>query len=193
MERMQVYCMTPKFNAEQMRDMESQVGRFLQGTEMVLVPPVDIFKFATELGFDVRGADFEGKLDGLIIADEYSEQIRGFRSNKVIAYDCYKPMNDIKFIVAHELAHYIVAKTDNPDGKLVFGAKDRAYGSYSVYDNEQKMDYIGASLLVPFDDLSMLINEKPEVDSKMVALRYRVSAELAERRIAEVKAMLNQG
>ena len=118
-----------------------------------IVVPVDIFKLATDLGFDVRGAEFREPLDGILIVNEYVEKIDGFNSNKVIAYNCKTDIETKKFIVAHELAHYIWDKSNAQDKKIIVAARD-PHGNYSTDKQEQRMDYIAANLLALKDNLS---------------------------------------
>ena len=49
---------------------------------------IDVFKLASELGFDVRGAELRDGINGLMIVNEHCDKIPGFDSNKVIAYNC---------------------------------------------------------------------------------------------------------
>ena len=53
---------------------------------------------------------------------------------------------------------------------------------------EQRMDYIAASLIVPRDDLCQFLNSNTSVEVSQVAERYKVSLELAQRRMEEVQA-----
>ena len=142
-----------KFSKQEMQKMEDLVKNFIETMGIKIVVPVDIFKLATDLGFDVRGAEFREPLDGILIVNEYVEKIDGFNSNKVIAYNCKTDIETKKFIVAHELAHYIWEKSNAQDKKIVTAARD-PYGNYSTDEQEQRMDYIAASLLAPKDNLS---------------------------------------
>ena len=184
MERMQVYLMSLQFSKENMQAMEDLTQGFFKRMGIKLIPPVDIFEVATSLGFDVRGAEFEDQLDGLIVVNEFSEKIDGFNSNKVIAYNCFKDINTKKFIVAHELAHYICQKVNELDKRIVIAAREHADG-YSDNEEEQKMDYIAASILVPKEDLLSFLND--DTSSSKVAQRYNVPEELAARRMCEVR------
>ncbi len=186
MERIQVYLMAVQFSKEEMERMENLIVAFLKKNGIDYAIPVDIFKVATDLGFDVRGAEFEQKLEGIIIVNEHVEKIDGFDSNKVIAYNCFKDIYTKKFIVAHELAHYIEEKTNACDTKIVIAARDHV-ASYSEDRKEQQMDYIAASLLIPKKDLCRFLNENTNMSVLKVAERYKVSEELAQRRIKEVQ------
>lgn len=187
MERIWVYLMAIQFSKEEMKRMEDLLSAFFERMEMDYVVPVDIFKVATDLGFDVRGAEFEENLEGLIVVNEHTEKIEGFDSNKVIAYNCFKDINMKKFIVAHELAHYINEKANAYDKKIVVAARDHADG-YSENVEEQQMDYMAASILIPKNDLCRFLEKNTGINVSEVAKRYKVTEEVARRRIQEVQA-----
>lgn len=179
--------MALQFSKDEMQKMEDLIATFLETMKIEYVVPVDIFKVATDLGFDVRGAEFEEQLEGLIAVNEHIDRVNGFDSNKIIAYNCFKDINTKKFIVAHELAHYISEKTSAYDKKIVVAARDHASG-YSENKEEQRMDYIAASLLIPKNDLCQFLNSDDNVKASQVAERYKVPEKLAKRRMEEVQA-----
>ena len=106
MERLLVYIMSKMFTLQEMEEMENIITSFLEQNKVVLNPPVDIFKFATSLGFDVRAAKFPKEIEGLIIVDETSNKIGNFQSCKVIGYNIGVSLLKNKFVVAHELANH---------------------------------------------------------------------------------------
>lgn len=186
MERIQVYLMSIKFQREQMLEMEQIIKDFLTRKGVKLSIPVDIFEVASFLGFDVRGTEFGESLEGILLVDENRERILDFDSNKIIAYNCRKDIQMKKFIVAHELAHYIDAKKDSYDRKIVMATRDHEEG-YSDNIEEQRMDYMAAALLIPKDDLlKQLENLGEDEKVEKVVKRYNVSDEMAKRRIEEV-------
>lgn len=186
MERIWAYLMAIQFSKEEMERMEDLISAFFERMEIDYVVPVDIFKVATDLGFDVRGAEFEENLEGLIIVNENTEKIEGFDSNKVIAYNCFKDISMKKFIVAHELAHYISEKVNAYDKKIVIATRDHV-DSYSEDREEQQMDYMAASLLIPKNDLCQFLERNTTINVSEVAKRYKVTEEVARRRIKEVR------
>lgn len=183
--------MSKKFSKAQMDEMEEMISAFLKKNQMALSVPVDIFALATDLGFDVRAAALPKRIEGLILVDESAEKIEGFNSNKVIAYNILLDIDEKKFIVAHELAHYIEEKCSHGDesGKIVIAARDHEPG-YSTNVDEQRKDYIAAALLIPRDDLNSKYTQraqsKDENFYRELADHYRVDNRLAERRIEEV-------
>lgn len=181
MERLGRYLMSVGFTKADMQNMESILLSFLSKMNITLAVPVDIFELADQLGFDVRGAEFVENVDGIIIVDEFEDKIDGFESNKVIAYNCKKDIVDKKFIVAHELAHYIWEKAHAKEKRIVVAARDHR-GKYSDDKKEQQMDYIAASILVPREHLI----DSGLTDPVEVARNYRVPEDLARRRLQEV-------
>ncbi|MCM1055481.1 MAG: ImmA/IrrE family metallo-endopeptidase [Bacteroides sp.] len=185
MERLQGYLMSVKFSVAEMMEMEDMIDHFIKTEKLKISIPVDIFEVATNLGFDIRGAEFSEPLEGILIVDEFEKEIGGFNSNKVIIYNCEKDIYTKKFVVAHELAHYIYEKVKSKQNKIVVAARDHESESYSDDKKEQMMDYIAAGLLVPRNELIKYCELK-KANAKDIALKYNVSLELAERRIEEV-------
>ena len=187
--RMENYFMSIAFSEEKMEEMEEILEKFIVDNNISYEVPVDVFNVASKIGFDIRGTEFNEKLEGLILVDETADRIPGFNSNKVIAYDCHKDINHKKFIVAHELAHYIEEKINNWESKIVVAARDHEEG-YSENEDEQRKDYIAAALLVPRSDLlKRFPKDKITINKSFyqeVSDIYNVSYNLAERRIHEV-------
>ncbi len=190
MERINYFNMSIEFTKDEMLQMENNLAAFFESKKLSLKIPVDIFKLTDDLGFDVRGTEFiSSKLDGLLVVNENLDRINDFASNKVIAYDCKKSINQKKFIVAHELAHYIEEKINNMDKKIIFAARDRDI-YYSVAKPEQMIDYYAAAILMPKKDMESYYNNEDIQDTDTfyneVAERYRVDVAMARRRIKEV-------
>lgn len=80
---------------------------------------IDIFKLGCELGFDIRGAELSENLNSLIIVNESCDLIPGFKSNKVIAYNCRKDISVKINSVAILLQEYIKLKLKEENVYLV--------------------------------------------------------------------------
>lgn len=160
--------------------------------------PVDIFEMATNLGFDVRGAFFEDNIDGIMIADETVSVIEGFESNKIIVYNNLRTLEEIRFIVAHELSHYIKKYSEEKESGshriFMAAARDHSDRGYSDNSDEQFIDYMAAVLLVPTNSLkekyaSYVKTKTNREFSKLafsVSEEYQVEIKLARRRLEEV-------
>ncbi len=183
------YIMGVKIELQERKKIEEELSAFLSAYKLKISVPVDIFQLATQIGFDVRGTEFKDNLEGLIVANENLDVIPGFDSNKVIAYNCKASIETKKFIVAHELAHFIETKYKNVDEKVIVAARDHSLG-YSDDIDEQCKDYMAAALLIPIEDFKNRYS-KDDVSQtqefyKRVASFYNVDIELAERRTMEV-------
>lgn len=190
-----MYIMSKTFTPEEIVEMEEVISSFLTETKTTLTPPVDIFKFATELGFDVRAAKLPDKIEGLIIvdeADESGEKFSKFRTSKVIGYNVNFDLIQNKFTIAHELSHYIDEKmSSGKEGtKVVIAAREPYRPGYSNNVDEQRKDYMAAALLIPKDDLLAKISENRNlIDDQFyqrMAEYYRVDIRLVKRRVEEV-------
>ncbi len=201
MERNRLHFMSIVLTKEKMAELEEILAEFLREKKIKLDIPVDVFDLATKLGFDVRGAELNGALDGILLVNENEEKIDVFNSNKVIAYNCSRNIDLKKFIVSHELSHYIYEKHLNPNKKLVMAKREHS-DSFSNNEEEQEMDYIAAAILIPQDDLKNFLREKLNISvnstikqsdikdlsglTEFVAEKYNVEYELAKRRIKEI-------
>lgn len=199
MERLSVYIMSKTFTPEEMGKMETVIASFLKERNITLTPPVDIFKLATDLGFDVRAARLPEEIEGLIIVDESSKRISKFRTSKVIGYNIRVDLIKNKFIVAHELAHYIDEKMlpNNQGAKIVVAAREPCSPDFSNNVDEQRKDYMAAALLIPKDDLLKRIptdiSELNDQCYQSLADYYRVDIRLARRRVEEVSLCRTSG
>lgn len=192
MKRVEYYIMGVRLSKEKMNQIEKILDSFLQERGLVLEPPVDVFELANKIGFQVIGADFEDPLEGLIIVDENEKKIKKFKSNKIIAYNINKEINDSQFIVAHELAHYIQKKVANPDNHVVLATREHT-DTYSSNKEEQETDYLAAAILIPKNDLIKKFgiffeeNKLPfDFISNVISKYYDTNEKLAERRCEEV-------
>ncbi len=196
MGRIMRYIMSIKLTSAEMDSVENTLSEFLSSNNIELTAPVDVFALATSLGFDVRAADFSnvkgGKtLEGLILVDEDAGVVDGFRSNKVIVYSATQgtSIDDIKFVVAHELAHYIEAKINNNGNNVVIAARDHD-DRYSKNKDEQLKDYMAAAILMPREAIkkkySLNDYKKNPALYVLLALEYNVNVGMAKRRLDEV-------
>lgn len=190
MERIECYLMREIISREDRDKAEEMIQLFFQSQELSLTPPIDIFALATSVGFDVRGAYFSSEIDGVMLANEKAEKIENFLSNKVIVYSKKKSPQETRFIVAHELGHYIKEKSANPNGQILAAARDHSEADYSNNKDEQFIDYMAAAILVPKEDLvkrfSRLQSTGDPMLYKKIAKVYKVNEDLAKRRVEEV-------
>ena len=188
--KMDVDFMSVNLNFSEMSELENIVTAFFKDKDISFNGPVDIYKISKKLGFIVYSADLPDEIDGLLIVDESKKKIKGFESNKLIAYNSLKRPVESKFIVAHELAHYIIRKVNNPNEELIFALREHSY-DYSNDVEEQKVDYIAAALLIPKEDFKQTFQKSndtiiPDKLYMAIAKYYGVDIRLASRRYIEV-------
>lgn len=139
--------------------------------------------------------DEEG-LDGVIIID---------KDMRAIAINENLDVQDARFVIAHELAHYITESEKKSDGALLFAERDKIFHGKEKRPEENDMDYLAAAMLVPknqfleelkslkIDLISLADRTESGVREKIspfiidfLARRYNVKEDVIVRRIAEV-------
>lgn len=161
----------------------------------------DIFQVLEKIGFEVHKANFRQPLEGIIFVDENEKRIKDFDKNKIIFYNANADLYKTRFILAHELAHYVNEKNKHPDRKVFFAMRDHQIG-YSNNISEQEIDYMAASMLIPKEELKNNVykhlgelNYNKDIIHNLITDQYyieqlqkdyRVDAELIKRRLTEV-------
>ncbi len=165
----------------------------------------DLFKELNKIGFLVYGVKFRKQLSGMILVNEYADKIEDFESNKLIFYNDRFDVYNVRFVVLHELAHYIYDKYENKNQKLIIAMRDHTV-VYSNNIDEQEKDYMAAAMLIPLVELEERVREYEEnknTNGQRVRLscdelknddyfvqsiqrEYRVDATLVSRRIEEL-------
>ena len=162
----------------------------------------DVIGSLYKIGFKVYSARFKRELAGMILVDENVNKLEKFDSNKIILYNEKFNYYEVRFILLHELAHYISRKFVEKDAKLLFAVRDHNE-EYHEDVEEQEMDYMAASMLVPTSELQLKIEEyvskndfsnvnivstlqNDEYFIQMLQREYKVEKILARRRIGEV-------
>ncbi len=184
------------FTPQELGEMEDFVAEFFRKNNIKITYPVDSIALAKDMGFKVFASslsDIGENADGLIAVNENEDKILGVNSNKIIFYDrSISSSEDIRFVIAHELAHYMTEKEKG--NKVVFAEKVKIHGEKKSKD-EQKMDYIAAAILVPKNILSIVLQSlnfkdcdesiKPLFISSL-ASSFKVSSSVMKRRIEEI-------
>ena len=173
--------MEKKYKQEELREMEKTISDFFEKEKLTLFRTdyVDPILIARELGFSVYSIPLENRIDGLIGVDD--KPLLGTRSNKII--------------IINENAKTSIENK----GSKSFACRD----SFSEIrsDNEQRMDYYAASILMPINsvinDIKIIENsEKEKGETKesldctiidLLAKKYDVSPVVAERRLHEAR------
>lgn len=69
---------------------------------------VDVIDVAKRLGFVVGNAVLNEEDDGFIVVEEGKKEIMGIKTDKLIGVNSDRPLEWKRFIIAHELGHYIL-------------------------------------------------------------------------------------
>ena len=138
---------------EKRDELEQKIEWFC--TQYGFDPSRDIVEELDRIGFKVVTAKISDNVDGMILVDETRESIAEYNSNKLIFVDERKDVFASRFIILHELSHYIESKYE----RMVHGdfgfphvlvaERDHRVG-YSSDAFEQEKDYMAAALLLPF-------------------------------------------
>lgn len=186
------------YTKEKSEPLEKKLQGFYKKIGKSFEPPYDIFQYSSDLGFAVWKIPLEEeKLDGLIIVDE--------ENDKLIALNHLLNLPDARFVLAHELGHYIEKFMANGSEQLLLAEKDRFSHGDEKQPIEHDMDYLAAAMLVPKDkfiadlksysfDFNKFIDKdaqkwKHNIPTQMVrdlAVKYCVEDAVIERRIIEV-------
>lgn len=157
------------------------------GEEIVL--PIDIISVVKKYEFTLVNAALDENDDGFIIVDNTETNILGIETNKLIGVNSSRPLAWKRFIIAHELGHYIL-EYENSDNKLQFAHRDHRKGKD---ERENIIDYFSASILMPkdkFKDIYMYFSENTTVNKNLLvdflAIQFQVTKKMVLRRIEEV-------
>jgi Predicted Zn peptidase len=150
----------------------------------------DVVALAKDMGFYVGNATLDDNEDGFIAVDTRETSILNTGSNKVIGVNSTRDYYTKRFIIAHELGHFILRANEQGDKDIIYAHRESK--SERRTDEEQDVDYFAACLLMPKEAFSKKYEElttKPLSQEETVAALQRVfSAPLksVERRVEEL-------
>lgn len=194
------------YTKEESCPLEDRLSNFLKEYNLDLDNDSDIIAFGSELGFDIGMMPLdEQKLDGVMLVEN---------SNKLIAVNENLNLKKARFVISHELGHYITQLSEkhkdncslNQNRQLFFATKDKIYHDKDKPMIEHDMDYLAAAMLVPknqflnelnyYDvDLAKIKGAKSDLEVRKnvnqdlinyFAERYNVETDVIVKRIAEV-------
>lgn len=193
-EKSQMYKLLPK---EKRNELEMRVKEFLSNGGIEHRKKIDITQVCYSLNLQVVSMDFPSE-----ISDRYHGVILVSGSDRVIGVNKIVSPRSARFIVAHELAHYI---TEYKKQKSFAFADTTCDIGSDKSDYEREIDYMAASILVKKDDflndLKMLnisnntittiedIDDENKINPRiieMLAESYGVDETVIKRRILEV-------
>lgn len=190
------YFMCKVFTHDKSSMLEEKIEKFCQNNTLTLGRNSDIIRFGKNLGFDIFKMPLDNeKIDGVILFDN---------EEKLIGVNESLDLQDSRFVIAHEIAHFITQKLETQSGEAPFFAmRDKILHGEKKAPLENDMDYMAAAILVPKDlfmkDLKALnIDIKDKNDEKTVkdsindfviqylSQLYNVKDSVIIRRIAEL-------
>ncbi len=184
------------FAKEVSKPLEDKLYNFLVSHQINLSNDTDIISVCKKLKLTGLYMPLDETMDGFILVNN---------KYRVIAIkESLEPL-DARFLIAHELGHYITAYDESKDesNQFVVAARETFRHGAEKPFMEHQMDYLGAAILVPREQLKReleemkinynnlhtetdVMNHIPYDVISYFANRYRVSKQLIIRRIAEV-------
>lgn len=184
------------FAKDKSKPLEDKLFNFLVSHQINLSNDIDIISVCKKLDLTGLYMPLDESMDGFILVNE---------KYRVIAIkESLEPL-EARFLIAHELGHYITAYDESKDesNQFVVAARETYKHGANKPFTEHQMDYLGAAILVPKEQFKreldvMNINYSnlhtendvmkniPYNVISYFANRYRVPKRLIIRRIAEV-------
>lgn len=157
---------------------EQKANEFLKTYELEDTVFTPIIKIAELNGFAVRNVRMEDAYDGLIIVDPNAKSVMNLQTNKFIGVNSTRDHAFKRFIVAHEIGHYILQ-----EGTAIAHREN----AHPKSDNEQDMDFFAACLLMPQIKVKKCYEALRVLNPKMTILD--ITANLASKFIVPYESM----
>ncbi len=147
---------------------------------------VDIISLVKKFGFVVGNATLPDDDDGFIVVKKDIGDKFDIKTNKVIGVNRKRDLYEKRFIIAHEIGHYILR---NGSENEIFAHRENKKGKC---DEENDVDYFAACLLMPKDDFEKELTELENLGYKEAYIveflkeKYKVPPLSVIRRIQEV-------
>lgn len=177
-----------KMTEEKKNDIEKKAADTLEKVGYQKTPvPVDVVTVANTLGFAVGNASLTEDVDGFIVVKEGEKNIFGINTDKLIGINGLRSFAWKRFIVAHELGHYVLHYDEMADHGI-YAHRDHQKGKNT---QENEADYFAANLLMPEETFVERYNALPkelERDQKaiLLAAEFVVPKDAVIRRFEEL-------
>ncbi len=177
----------PKLNAhfaQKKQEIEMRVEEFIAENKIDTSEPVDIVALARKLGFAVALLDLPETEDGFVLVDVNDNNLFNLNSDKVIGVNENRNFIDQRFIVAHELGHFLLHSKNEP----LFAHRENIKGKNQ---EENDADYFAACILMYEELFIYVYNALEKVTNKLeekilfLAEFFKVPEQSVRRRIAE--------
>lgn len=164
---------------------------------------IEIVQLAMKYGFVVATADLPEETQGIISYDESGNQKQlGTKYSKLIVVNNQLSTEQKRFVVAHELGHYIMNNHLQSSGTHVEARTSNSNNHGGRPETENQIDYFAACLLMPrravLSEIEKYSKNHTLDDSAKLELAerlgsiFKVSGPVAYRRIEEVQALRNE-
>lgn len=150
--------------------------------------PVDVIDVAKRLGFVVGNAILNEEDDGFIVAEEGRKEIMGIKTDKLIGVNSDRTLEWKRFIIAHEIGHYILHFREK-NLKGLYAHRDHKRGHNEL---ENEADFFAANLLMPRESFENKYNEIKQVYKNnkeivdVLSKHFLVTIRMTERRVEEL-------
>lgn len=149
---------------------------------------IDVIEVAKKLGFVVGNAGLSEDVDGFIIVDENKGNILGIDTNKLIGVNASKELAWKRFIIAHEIGHYVLHYDKEKDNGM-YAHREHKKGKNEI---ENEADFFAANLLMPRKKFKNKYNELKKKDLStdeiilLLADKFTVTQLMTKRRFEEL-------
>lgn len=170
------------------RDIEHKAMGVLQKCDDKGDSYVNIIGIANKLGFVVGNVKLNDDDDGFIIVDDKDHNLFNTGSNMVIGVKEEQTDEWKRFIIAHEIGHYILHYNKEIDGGI-YAHRDHKKGKGQI---ENEADFFAANILMPRDRFSkqnsILSDAGLSFEERIVILakRFGVTQIMTVRRFGEL-------
>ena len=136
---------------------------------------IDVVRLAKNMGFVVGTLNFKNGEEGFIMINNKTEKILGVKTNKLIGIEDSLDVPKKRFVIAHELGHYVLNYDKN---QSIYAMRDSAHGRN---DAENDVDYFAACLLM-HEDVFKKEFEKLKQDSADDSddKKYKIASQLGK-------------
>lgn len=163
-------------------EMKLLAERFLDSVNYNGDGAVPIIKIAQESGFKIiQGSMKNGRMSGFVSIDK--ETINKYRSDKIIGVNGDDELGHQRFVIAHELAHYLFDYDVQ---------KETYFDTYMKNDHkslkEQIANKFAANLLMPAKYFALNFDEEKSMEKNIEYWTnyFEVQRKAVEKRIVEV-------
>lgn len=135
--------MKRELSVEKKMSINEKVLTLLKEYDIDLKESINVVELAQKMGFSLYVSKMDESDDGFILVDKRIKAIPEFDTNKIICVNRDREYVDRRFIVAHEIAHYVLN-----DKQEIYAHRETS----TKHDkNEEDADYFAACLLMIAD------------------------------------------